>query len=450
VDYPALIARLTERGQFRIKPGLERIRAVLDVLGNPQDAVKSLHIAGTNGKGSTAAYLESVLRQAGYKTGLYTSPHLWDVRERIQIGRRPIGVAAFWNAAQGVLEAEQKSGATLTYFEFLTAMAFTVFARERVGAAVIEAGMGGRWDATNALTRPDLTLITSIGLDHTQWLGRTDAAIAKEKAGIAKAGVPLISGARGRAAGVIARQARAMKAPLRELGKDFRVESDSIDWERGRQTLRYTAISSTGLFNIGLLGPHQIENAALALAGLDELVQKGWKIGKAAIHEGLAHAEWAGRFELYSGGAGARILFDGAHNPAALERLLETLKASPWRAAPKTVVFGAYKDKDYTRMLKRIRPQARRIITCTMPGERALAAKDALKAIPRRGRAASIVGDPREALRRAIEMTEPDGLIIVTGSLALVGQLSQDFQSASVRAADDRHSSFEGTARISL
>jgi dihydrofolate synthase / folylpolyglutamate synthase len=433
MDYQTLIARLTQRGQFRIKPGLERIQAVLNVLGHPQDSIKSVHIAGTNGKGSTAAYLESVLRQAGYKTGFYTSPHLWDVRERIQINRHPIGVSQFWTLAQDVLNAEQQAKVSLTYFEFLTVMAFLAFSRETVDIAIIETGMGGRWDATNVLVKPEVSIITSIGLDHLQWLGKTESAIAKEKAGIAKAAVPLISGARGKAATVIAKVAQSKKAILREIDKDFRSVSDSTDWHKGWQTVRFTAISSTDLYTIGLLGPHQVHNATLALAAIDELAQKGWRIGKAAIREGMAKAEWAGRFQWQLVDR-IRVLFDGAHNPDAMRKLLETLKASPWSEAPKTFIFGAYKDKDYRGMIKLIRPEAERIIVCTLPGERSLLAREISKAFPRD---VKIVEEPREALQAARSWVEPEGLIVVTGSLSLVGLLLEDTKKRSHLHSDE-------------
>jgi len=427
MTYNALTCRLARRGLFRIHPGLERIQSVLAWLGNPHDAVKSIHVAGTNGKGSVAAGLESVLRHAGFRTGLYTSPHLWDLRERIQINRCPLGINAFGKTAQVIFAAERRAGLSLTYFEFLTVMAFVHFAREAVDVMIIETGMGGRWDATNVIQQPALTVITSVGLDHTQWLGRTESAIAREKAGIIKQGVPVISGARGPAGRVVARYAHAGRSPLRQIDSDFTAEGESVDWRRAFQTIRYAGwASGERVIDFGLLGCHQVDNAALILAGVDELNLQGWKIAPSAIETGLAQVSWPGRFQLLPSDSGPTVLFDGAHNPPAIQRLLETLNSSPWQGTPKLFIFGVYRDKDYRRMVSLIQPHAGRILACTLPGPRSLPAKKIAAALGKNNSSIHIVRDPRKALQLALQSSGKKDLIVVTGSLALVGMLLHD------------------------
>jgi dihydrofolate synthase/folylpolyglutamate synthase len=417
----ALHKQLIRRGLFRIKPGLQRVRAICTALGNPQNAVPVIHIAGTNGKGSVAACLESILRHAGYRTGLYISPHLRDVRERIQIDRRPITGARFDALAERLLQAEREADLTLTYFEFLTVMAYQAFADSQVDVAVVETGMGGRWDATNIVSHPILTMITSIGLDHTQWLGPTESAIATEKAGILKPKAPLVSGVRGTGAAVIRVAANRLGIAYLEIDKDFKAATDKIVWHLGRQTVRYKSKAQTCRFETALLGNYQADNVGVTLAGIELLNQQGWVIADDAIREGLANVSWPGRFELSSADSGVRILFDGAHNPPAMKRFLNSLQESPWRDVPKIFVFGVYRDKDYVSLLRLIEPHADRILFCSLSGSRTLPARDAAAAWTKSG--GRIVNDPATALQTAIHIAKREELIVVTGSLALVGQL---------------------------
>jgi dihydrofolate synthase/folylpolyglutamate synthase len=308
-------------------------------------------------------------------------------------------------------------------------MAFVVFAEEPVDIAVIETGMGGRLDATNVIEPPEACVITSIGLDHTAWLGKTESAIAAEKAGIMKIGSILASGARGVAAAVIAQKARDMDVPMRQIDKDFKVDPGEIDWRSGRQQLQFSSIAGhrpAVLF--GLLGGHQVDNAGLILAAIDVLIDRGWKIPDAAVHRGLIDVHWPGRFHFWPNTDKAEILFDGAHNPPAMKRFLESLTASPWKTSPKTFVFGAYQDKAYPAMLKLIEPVAKQIILCTLPGPRGLAASKALEALSRRSKC-RIVADPLKALQTARETSAVRELIVVTGSLTLTGRLLQEVAS---------------------
>ena len=226
-----------------------------------------------------------MLRHAGLRTGLYTSPHLWDVRERIQIDRHPMSIAKFEDAAQRrVFAAEHQAGFALTYFEFLTAMAFVIFARATVDVAIIETGMGGRWDATNVVAHPELTLITSIGLDHTQWLGRTETLIAREKAGILKKGCSLISGVRGDASRVIQREARKRQAPIYRIDQAFHAETNrgGLGARHSVDCLHRIIPAVTNDFKQRLIGRHQADNAAMVLLALEILRKKGWTIPESA------------------------------------------------------------------------------------------------------------------------------------------------------------------------
>jgi dihydrofolate synthase / folylpolyglutamate synthase len=430
MNYSQLIDRLSQRGIFRIKPGLERVQSVLAALNNPQDQLRVVHIAGTNGKGSVAAALESVLRESGYRTGLYTSPHLWDVRERIQIDREPVSVTQFWQMAKRVLDAETQSKIRLTYFEFLTAVAFLVFAAAKPDIVILEAGMGGRWDATNVVKQPVVSIITSIGLDHTEWLGKTETAIAREKAGIAKPGVPLISGVLGRAGQVIRQIAQNIADPVIHAGIDFSAELIAENWAQGTQVIDFHSTKHPCLrATIGLIGPYQTENFATALAALECLEDNGFKIDQKSVLKGLLNVSWPGRFQCWPSSESPRIVFDGAHNPPALRQFVAAVKQSPWAARRKTVVFGVYKDKDYAKMLRFIRPIADQVIFCSLPGLRGLSAELSAQAFGRKSEV-SVVSDPHRALQHALASSSPDELVIVTGSLALVGLLTKDIVSS--------------------
>lgn len=424
MTHHAPILQLNRRGLFRIKPGLDRIRAVLKVLGDPQEKIHAVHIAGTNGKGSVAASLEAVLRASGYRTGLYTSPHLADVTERIQIAGRPISRALFAALAEKVFQAETACRRRLTYFEFLTAIAFLAFARRKVGLAVVECGLGGLWDATNVIERPLAAILTSIGIDHAQWLGRTEEAIALQKAGIIKPSVPLVSGVRGPGRPVIAREARERQAPLSQVDRDFGAERLVTFWQSGRQQLRYwnkEGISKTFLF--GLVGSHQVDNAALVLRALELLEKLGYHSPSAAVRAGLEQVRWLGRFDLVNRIGACPILFDGAHNPPAMRKLLQTLQESPFRNSPKSFVFSVYKDKDYRTIAAMIQPLAASIYLCSLSGSRALPLNRLRRIFRQSAARITTCASPIAAFRQACQEAPGDGLVIVTGSLALVGRL---------------------------
>ncbi len=399
--------------RFGIKLGLETISGVLSALGDPQADYRTVHVAGTNGKGSIASALATILHRAGYRAGLYTSPHLVRFNERICIDGDPITDAEVV-AAHDAVRSVRGGDREMTFFEYATAMAFFAFSRRAVDWAVIETGMGGRLDATNVV-RPDLTVISNISLEHQAYLGRTLAEIAGEKAGIIKPEIPVVTGVRGRrVVPVIESRARSRGAPVYRLGSDFRVRRhiDGAFSYYGLDT-DYRRLSTA------LPGYHQVDNAALALAGTEVLRRRGAAISEAAVRQGLAENRWPGRLEVIS--KDPFILLDGAHNLMAA-RNLATYLARDLADRPITLVAGILDDKPYAAMLGVLLPLCRRVILTRATIERALpperlaeVAADQIADITIR----PTVGD---ALGYAIETVGSDDVICVAGSLYVVGE----------------------------
>lgn len=424
--YQGLVDRLSHRGLFHIEPGLQRISKVLSTLGNPQDRIRTIHIAGTNGKGSVAASLESILRTAGYRTGLYTSPHLHDVRERFQINRSPIEKSDFLDVGHDVLAAEKSTRTPLTYFEILTAIAYRWLSLSGVDVAVIETGLGGRWDATNLVARPELSVITSIGLDHMQWLGQTVEDIAAQKAGIIKAHCPTVSGVRGTPGDVIGRIAKRQRSRIVKIGRDFSATPIGVNWSQGTQALRYRSDGSfSGRYEIGLLGAHQVQNAAVTLAAVEVLQTQGWTVSADSVKRGLRHVVWPARLEAIRDSDGSLIVLDGAHNPPAMKVLATTLADSAWQGKEKGIgiVFSAYKDKDVRAMARILRRIASKVYLAPMPGDRSLS----IEALKAEFSGTKVHTSP--TLTQALDSAKRDGhdLIVVTGSLAGVGELRHHY-----------------------
>ncbi len=367
MTYPESLTFLGQARFFGMKLGLERMRRIAERLGRPQDGLRFIHLAGTNGKGSTAAFCESILRSSGYRVGLYTSPHLVSVRERIQINRVPITEADFALGMEAVSEA-MGTGADheATFFEITTALALWYFRREKVDWVVWETGLGGRLDATN-IVDPEVCIITNIGLDHQQYLGQTLREIAKEKAGIIKPGVPVISAVEMDVASeVILERAQAERSNPTLVRRDMKIKDlgfrgdKQIAWIDGHE------------FCLGLAGTHQIQNAACALAVMRQL-----KISDVAISNGLAAVIWPVRFEVLS--ENPLIVLDGAHNPAGTKSLVET-----WRAflaarhgwSEKEIdgrahlVFASVADKDISEMAKLLMPIAKKVSLVRLANER--------------------------------------------------------------------------------
>jgi dihydrofolate synthase / folylpolyglutamate synthase len=376
--------------------GLDRVERALAALGDPHLALSAIHIAGSNGKGSTSAMVESIARSAGLRTGLYTSPHLIHFAERIRFGGDPIADEPFERSLRAVLD---RCPPDLTFFESLTAAAFHAFREAAVDVAILEVGLGGRLDATNVVRSPIATAITSISLEHTQFLGDTLAAIAREKAGILKPGAPVVLGPLAPEADqAIAEIAAAVSAgPIRRVDR-------------------------SGLA-IALEGPHQAENAAVAAALADPLAARfPDRDVLAHVAEGLAATRWPGRFErLDLADRGVTVILDGAHNPEGAATLARTFALAapaggdPARAA---LVFGALADKRWPEMLASLAPLAARRYYAEPRGRAPAHPADLAAMFP-----GAAVADPRLAVERAIAESRPGDVILVAGSLYLVGEV---------------------------
>jgi dihydrofolate synthase/folylpolyglutamate synthase len=417
LTYPEAVAAITSLGRFGIKLGLERMQAILDELGHPERGLRGALIAGTNGKGSTSAFLESILREAGFHTGMTPSPHLRSYTERVQLDAQPISeadfAAALFELRPRLEPVVERLGAP-TEFEVLIGLALAWLA-PRADRLVIEVGMGGRLDSTNVLDL-GVAVITGVALDHQRYLGDTLEQIAAEKAGIIKAGNVVVTGAEGPALGVIERAAAAAgAAELWRLGKEIQLQVRWLGWQGARLDLRGPGFSYRDL-DIRLLGDFQPANAALAVAAAHALGDATPE----AVRRGLARARWPGRLEL----AGERLLLDGAHNPDGLRRLATSLERLLPEVQP-TVVFGMMADKDLGEMLaalERLRPARVLFSAAASAGERALSPERLLQAWGGRA-AAEAVADAARALERARELAGPGGWVLVCGSLYLVGEL---------------------------
>jgi dihydrofolate synthase/folylpolyglutamate synthase len=422
-DLTHSLERLYALRTFGIKPGLETTLALLGRLGDPQHSFAAIHVAGTNGKGSVCAMLESVLRKTGLRVGLYTSPHLIRFNERIRVNGVEIGdeaLAALFEDLEPHAGAVAANGREATFFEFTTALAFEHFRREKVQVAVVETGMGGRLDSTNVLT-PLISVITRIGLEHTAYLGDTVAAIAGEKAGIIKPGRPVVCGATpDEALAVIRKIAESRKAPF------IRVE-DSVALRRVAQDLNGQKVSITGAdVNYGpvilkLLGKHQLENCATAVAALESLATcSPLAIPPELICAGLAEAVWPGRLDLLS--REPPVILDGAHNPdgartlaAALHELFKKKKVA--------LVWGMCDDKDALGFAKALGAGVKRCWTVPIDTERSLAPEKLLQIARTEGWQAVSTTLP-EALEQAKSWArENDGAVCIAGSLFLAGEV---------------------------
>lgn len=411
---------------------LERVAVAAARLGDPQRCAPALHVAGTNGKGSTAAMLDAVLGAAGRHVGLYTSPHLVSFRERIRVGGEPITEA---EVVEGVarLRRDLDDAAGLTAFEVMTLLAWTTFAARGVDAQVLEVGLGGRLDATNVVT-PEVAVVTNVGRDHERFLGDTIAAIAAEKAGVVKPGVPVVSGARGEAGAVVAARAAAVASPLSELGRDFTVAPD------GAGTLAYrSAARVIDRIALALAGRHQRDNAALAIRALE--VAPTLTATADAVRAGLAAVRWPGRLQLVR--RAPDVLLDGAHNPAGIDVLVEEMRAL---AAGRTlrVLFGVMSDKDWHAMLRSITAIASELVV-TRP-------RQARSADPAEVAAASpiptrVVADPAAAYAEVVAASAPNDVVLATGSLFLVGDVLAAIDPAYGPTADREREAMRLAAR---
>lgn len=396
---------------------LDRMFALMDLLGNPQDQYPIVHVAGTKGKGSVCALAASALQAAGYKTGLYTSPHLLDFCERIQLGGRPVTHAQLVELVEQIKPAVAKV-AKLTTFEITTALGFLHFARQKAGAAVIEVGLGGRLDATNVVT-PKVAVITSLSYDHMAVLGDTLAQIAGEKAGIIKEGLPVVSAPqKDEALEVLLRVASERRAAMTLVGKD--IEFESMSHSLDGQSLRLVdhPRRSTLDLRLPLLGAHQVENAAIAYAALKE---SRLDIPGGSIQKGFADVHWPARFEVVR--REPPVIFDSAHNQDSFARLCQALD-DYFPGRPVYLIFGASEDKNIPGMFAEIGPRVKLLLATKSGHPRALE-PDKIREL------SDLAGIPSEsavpveaALARALEMSEKDGSIVLSaGSMFVTAEV---------------------------
>jgi dihydrofolate synthase/folylpolyglutamate synthase len=417
VTYQEALDYLTSLGRFGIKLGLERTEALLHALGDPHELFQGVHVAGTNGKGSVCAMVASVLQSTGYRVGMMPKPHLISYTERIQVDQRPIAetdFAALLTEIQPIINKVASELGPPTEFEILTSAALYYFARAGIDLLVCEVGLGGRLDSTNVLDL-GVTVITNIALDHTQHLGSTLEAIAAEKAGILKPESIAITGAQPPALGVIEARARGQQIPLLRLGQEIEVAATDKDWAGVQATITTPAGTYRDL-RIPLLGLYQADNAALAVAAIDALRSRGWDISDGALRDGLARTRWPGRLEVID--RNPIVLVDGAHNPAGLERSLAAVQKLA-NSRPLVIVFGAMKDKDLPAMLALLRRVNAPVIFSRIDWHRA--ASPALIAAEFRGESEPAESSA-EALDRARERAGRNGIVLVCGSLYLVGE----------------------------
>jgi dihydrofolate synthase / folylpolyglutamate synthase len=444
LDYLYSFVDYSIQKTYRYSPekfDLGRMRLLAAALGDPQNAYPVIHIAGTKGKGSVAAFCSSALQAYGHRAGLYTSPHLEDFAERIQVDGEPITHAELADLVEEV-KPTIASIPEVTTFEITTAVAFLYFVRRQVDVAVIEVGLGGRLDATN-IVDPVVSVITSLSYDHTYLLGETLAEIAGEKAGIIKPGRPVVLAPQPEEASqVVASIAGEKNAPLLRVGEDYLYLpiTNSLDgqsflvWRAGGQNPAEPRPSNednlerNGLqLSIPLLGQHQVENAATAYAALQAANGSGAPVSEKAIIDGFAHVHWPGRFEILR--QNPPLLIDSAHNRDSAEKLRQALEDYfPGQEA--IMIFGASEDKDTSGMLTELLPNVRLVLTTQSIHPRAISPEDLCEVVRGLGKPAEAFSTVEAALDEALLIAGNDGLIVATGSIFLAAAVRQAWQAA--------------------
>ena len=398
------------------KEGLTNMRAVMARLGDVQDHVPMVHVAGTNGKGSTCAMIERALREAGYKTGLYTSPYIERYNERIRINGTPIAgekLAALVEKVWPVIEDCREEGLCITEFELGTVLAFAAFAQENVDIAVIEVGLGGRLDPTNII-HPLVSVITNVGMDHMHFLGDSIQQIAMEKAGIMKRNTPVVLG----------RQEEDVRAVLLDAAKEMGIPVLEPIAQHVRDAARGVVFDadmddeSIKDLSVSLIGRHQAENACAALGALDVLKKRGYeRLTEGCIRRAMADVHWPGRLEFFGS-----VILDGAHNEPGVKALCTYCKA--WLKKEKTVLLsGMMADKDIGTMTRMLAGCVQRVVATQPAVPRAMQAQELAQAFEAQGASAQAVADPAQALACAREMAGADGTVLVAGSLYLIGEI---------------------------
>jgi dihydrofolate synthase/folylpolyglutamate synthase len=401
--------------------GLTKIEEILEAVGNPHREIQAIHIGGTNGKGSTAAIIASILRKEGYRVGLYTSPHLIRFTERMKVNEKEIEKEEMAGLTEWMRQRIETAGIDppFTFFDFTTAMAFLYFRQKMVDLAVLEVGLGGRLDSTNVID-PLFSIITNIGKDHQDVLGKGILKIAEEKAGIIKESRPLITAAtQPQVLRLFSKICREKKAPFFRVGKEFRYVL------AGEGNFSYEGLHRKlwGL-SLNLRGSHQIINATTALGAMEVLDDLGYRVSNDAMTEGLKEVDWPGRLEVVC--SAPRVLLDGAHNPDGALSLRESLEKN-FQYHHLILLIGIMKDKDIESILHSLSPLADRIIL-TRPGtDRAASPALLRKALGRNGKKAEVIEDLRKAIDRGLSLTGEEDILCITGSLYTVGEARSYF-----------------------
>ena len=424
------IAYINEPRWLESRLGLDRIRELLDRLGRPQDRLKFVHVAGTNGKGSTCAYLASILQAAGLRTGLFTSPYLIAFEERIRVDGANISADDLAEATLLVKEQAEAMADHPTEFELMCAVALVHFARSGCDIVVLEVGLGGRLDSTNVIDAPEVAVIARIGLDHTKLLGTTLAAIAGEKAGIVKPGSAVVSWPQEPEAMVAVEAAAAAAGDVLTVPDFACLEAGSVDWGAPGAPLRPFSYGRFTDLRTRLLGSYQPANAALAIEAAEALRARGWAVDDDAVRRGITETAWPGRFEIVRAVAGEpTVVVDGGHNPQGARALADSL-ADVFPGRKPVFVVGVLEDKDYPAMLETVLPLGAAFVCVAPDNPRALSADKLARAIRWTGQdllgcsactRPYVARNIADALARARELAGPDGLVCAFGSLYSVG-----------------------------
>lgn len=413
--------------RFGIRLGLENISSLLSELGEPQKYINAIHVGGTNGKGSTAAFIYSILNAKGYKVGLFTSPHLFSIQERIQINNTPISKEEFiglFKKVRNVIPLNME----VTYFEFLTAMAFKYFFDQEVDWAVIEVGMGGRFDATN-LIHPKVSIITNIDYEHTDYLGKDLRKIAIEKGGIIKKEGILVTAIREpENLSLMKEICHSLNAEIHPIDRDFEVETDTQEIMRTRFSFKDKERFFENI-EIPLAGEYQVDNAACAIKASVILNDLGWEIGEEDIKRGLKNVCWRGRFDVIK--RKPVVICDGAHNPSGIKSFVESF-VRLFTYNRLFVIFGVMNDKDFSKMGEFIIPHADSLILVEPNVERALDPEIMLNDFKRYKREILVIKDVRAAIDHALSRAGEKDIICIVGSLYLVSEALQILESVSV------------------
>ena len=396
-------------------PGLGRTRELLARLGNPEKKLRFVHVAGTNGKGSTAAMLASILRQAGYRTGLYTSPYILRFHERMQVNGREISDEDLSAITEFVRPHAEAMADHPTEFELVSCIAFEYFMRQHCDIVVLEVGMGGELDSTNVIDTPEAAVLTNIGLDHTEFLGDTLEKIAATKSGIIKPG----------GAAVIYRDSPSVEAVIEDRCQQVGARLVKADFAALRSIshdLDGQVFDAAGFpaLHLPLLGEHQMKNAAVVLATVGVLRDKGWHITDEQVRAGLAQVRWPGRFEVLR--KDPLFLVDGGHNPQCIEALAANIR--DYLAGRRlTVLTGVLADKDYHCMYANIAPYAAEFLTVTPDSPRSLSAEDLKTYLEQFGKPVTVCPTVEEGVAEAIRRAGKDGVVLAYGSLYMVGAI---------------------------